>query len=182
MLLAGVVGLVIWQRKQKAHYRALFQAEAARRQSEERHRITLMSVGDGVIATDAEGRIETLNPVAETLTGWASADARGRTLDEIFRIVNEETREPVESPVARVLREGRVVGLANHTCCSREKGTERPIADSGAPIRDEDGEPHRRGPGLPRPDRRARGAESAGRVRSPLPSALRSGQGRHSDS
>jgi len=139
VILTGVVGIVIWQRNEKAHYRALFQAEAARRQSEERHRITLMSVGDGVIATDAEGRVEVVNPVAETLTGWASADARGRSLDEIFRIVNEETRQPVESPVARVLREGTVVGLANHTVLLAKEGIERPIANSGAPIRDEEG-------------------------------------------
>ena len=139
VIVTGVGGLVIWQRNEKTHYRALFRAEAARRQSEERHRITLMSVGDGVISTDTEGRIEAINPVAEILTGWAGADARGRSLDEVLRIVNEETRQPVESPVARVLREGRVVGLANHTVLLARGGTERPIADSGAPIRDEDG-------------------------------------------
>ena len=139
VVLTVVVGLVVWERKERAHFQALLQSEAARRQSEERHRIMLMSVGDGVIATDAEGRVEIVNPVAQTLTGWAIADARGRSLDEVFRIVNEETRQPVESPVARVLREGLVVGLANHTMLVARDGTERPIADSGAPIRGEDG-------------------------------------------
>ncbi len=139
VVLTGVIGLVVWERREKAHYRDLFEAEAARRQSEERHRITLMSVGDGVIATDAEGRVEVINPVAKTLTGWATEDVRGKPVGEVFRIVNEDTRQPMESPVSRVLREGRVAGLANHTVLLAKEGTERPIADSAAPIRDEQG-------------------------------------------
>ena len=75
----------------------------------------LTSIGDAVIATDDRGRVLFINPVAESLCGWGSADAVGRPLDEVFRIVNEQTREPVESPAARVLAEGVVVGLANHT-------------------------------------------------------------------
>jgi two-component system cell cycle sensor histidine kinase/response regulator CckA len=104
MLAATAATGVVWQGNQKAHYQALFQAEAARLASEARHRTTLLSVGDGVIVTDAEGRVELLNPVAE---------AQGRPLAEVFHIVNEETHQPVENPGARVLREGRVVGLAN---------------------------------------------------------------------
>ena len=80
-----------------------------------------------------------MNEVATALTGWAEADALGKPLDEVFRIVNEQTRAEVESPVARVLREGLVVGLANHTVLIAKDGTERPIADSGAPIRTEQG-------------------------------------------
>jgi PAS domain S-box-containing protein len=115
------------------------QAETALRESEEGYRTTLMSVGDGVITTDAEGWVRLLNPVAETLTGWSQEDARGRPLKEVFRIVNEETRKEVEDPVSRVVREGMVVGLANHTLLIARDGTEHPIADSGAPIRDTGG-------------------------------------------
>jgi PAS domain S-box-containing protein len=101
---------------------------------------TLESIGDAVIATDADGRISFMNPVAERLTGWSSAAAHGRDSTEVFRIINEATRKPVESPVARVLREGTVVGLANSTILIAADGTERPIDDSGAPIRRRDGQ------------------------------------------
>ncbi len=111
-------------------------AEQGLRESEARLRMTLMSVGDAVIATDAEGKITVMNPVAEALTGWCQADAAGRPLDEVFRIFNEDTRQPVENPVQRVLREGTIVALANHTLLIARDGTERPIADSGAPIHD----------------------------------------------
>jgi PAS domain S-box-containing protein len=133
------VGLVAWQRDKKAHYRALYHAEAALRGSVERHSITLKSVGDGIIATDVHGRVELLNPVAETLTGYSQTEAVGRSLSEIFRIVREENLEPADDPVARVLREGLVVGLANHTLLVTKSGTHLPIADSAAPIRGDDG-------------------------------------------
>jgi PAS domain S-box-containing protein len=110
------------------------------RESEERLRVTLRSIGDAVIATNARGRVVFMNPPAEALTAWTEQAARDRPLDEIFRIVNEHTRDTVESPVARVLREGRVVGLANHTLLLSREGTETPIDDSGAPIRDAGGE------------------------------------------
>ncbi|MBX3193212.1 MAG: GAF domain-containing protein [Labilithrix sp.] len=97
---------------------------------------TLRSIGDAVIATDAEGRITITNPVADELTGWPEAEARGQPLDEVFRIFNEHTREPVVSPVAKVLELGNVVGLANHTVLVHRDGKrETPIDDSGAPIR-----------------------------------------------
>ena len=95
---------------------------------------TLRSVGDAVISTDATGAIQFMNTVAESLTGWSEQEARHRPLVEVFRIVNEQTREPVESPVAKVLREGKIVGLANHTVLIARDDTERPIEDSGAPI------------------------------------------------
>jgi PAS domain S-box-containing protein len=100
---------------------------------------TLRSIGDAVIATDTAGRITFLNPVAEALTGWTAAEAIGRDHTEVFRIVSEETRQPAESPVAKVLRDGLIAGLANHTALIRKDGTEVPIDDSGAPIRDADG-------------------------------------------
>ncbi len=109
-------------------------AEAIAR-SEGNLRVTLRSIGDAVIATDGEGRVTLMNPVAQALTGWPEDEARGRPLDEVFRIVNEETRASVESPVRRVLSEGTIVGLANHTLLIDRHGVERPIADSGAPIR-----------------------------------------------
>ena len=111
----------------------------ALRESEQSLATTLDSIGDAVIATDLEGRVVRMNPVAEAMTGWPMAHARGRPLPEVFRILNEETREPVESPVDRVLREGVVVGLANHTALLARDGRERPIADSGAPIRSAQG-------------------------------------------
>ncbi|MEP7219983.1 MAG: PAS domain S-box protein, partial [Bacteroidota bacterium] len=97
--------------------------------------VTLSSIGDAVIATDTEGNITFMNPVAERLTRWTEADAMAKPLDEIFNIVNEDTRQIVESPVAKVLREGMVVGLANHTVLIGKDGHEVPIDDSAAPIR-----------------------------------------------
>ena len=102
-------------------------------------RTTLKSIGDAVIATDGAGAVTFLNPIAEQLTGWRTEDARGRPVAMVFRIINEHTRAVVESPVDRVLRDGVVVGLANHTLLIRKDGVELPIDDSGAPIRGEDG-------------------------------------------
>ena len=101
----------------------------------ERFRTTLTSIGDAVVVTDAQGRITLLNPVAQALTGW-SAEALGEPLDTVFRIVNEATRETVENPVSKVIRLGAIVGLANHTVLIAKDGSELPIDDSGAPIRD----------------------------------------------
>jgi PAS domain S-box-containing protein len=100
---------------------------------------TLGSIGDGVLATDPEGRIQFINPVTERLTGWTSAEAAGRPFAEVFRIVNEHTREAAENPIARSLREGLVVGLANHTLLLSRTGAETPIDDSAAPIQSPDG-------------------------------------------
>jgi PAS domain S-box-containing protein len=114
-------------------------AELALRESEESLSVTLNSIGDGVLATDAEARVLRMNPVAEKLTGWTQAEARGRPFTDVFRIVHERTRAPADDPVARVLREGKAVTLANHTALLARDGTETPIADSAAPIRDADG-------------------------------------------
>jgi PAS domain S-box-containing protein len=102
--------------------------------------ITLDSIGDAVIATDQVGRITRMNGVAERLTGWPIAAALGRTLPEVFQIIDEETGDAVANPVERVLHDGAMVGLANHAVLVARDGTSRAIADSGAPIRDACGE------------------------------------------
>jgi len=107
--------------------------------AQEWFQIALRSIGDALITTDAEGRVNLLNPVAEALTGWSSEDAVRRPLEEVFPIVNEDTRNRVQSPVEQVLRDGVVVGLANHTLLIRRDGSEIAIDDSAAPIVDGNG-------------------------------------------
>ena len=116
-----------------------YQAEAAIRESEERWAITLSSIGDAVIATDADCKVTFMNAVAESLTGWKRSEATGRSIQEVFHIVNELTRQPVVNPADRAIQLGEVVALANHTILIRKDGAERPIDDSGAPIRDAHG-------------------------------------------
>jgi PAS domain S-box-containing protein len=115
-------------------------ARAAAHFRSETLRVTLHSIGDGVITTDIRGHVTSLNAVAESLTGWTDAEAANQPLDAIFRIVNEDTRQAVDNPATKALREGTVVGLANHTVLIRRDGTEHPIDDSAAPIRDADGQ------------------------------------------
>jgi PAS domain S-box-containing protein len=115
-------------------------ARRATRQASERRellRVTLRSIGDAVITTDINGRITYLNTVAETVTGWTLQEAEGQPLESVFRIVNEDSRQRVESPATRALRDGVAVGLVNHTVLIRRDGSECPIDDSAAPIRDE---------------------------------------------
>ncbi|MEO7244969.1 MAG: ATP-binding protein [Rubrivivax sp.] len=114
-------------------------AEAQLQAYGERLRVTLASIGDAVIATDAAGRVILMNAVAQGLTGWTEDEATGRPLGEVFVIIQEGSRLPVENPVVKVLREGNIVALANHTVLIARDGSERPIDDSGAPIRDADG-------------------------------------------
>jgi PAS domain S-box-containing protein len=139
ILLAGAMTSIAYRRRQIGLYRNLYQMERRQREVQEEFRTTLYSIGDAVITTDHEGRVRQMNPVAEQLTGWPEAEAQGQPLEDVFRIIHEETRVAAESPVQHVLREGTVVGLANHTLLVARDGTERPIADSGAPIRDESG-------------------------------------------
>jgi PAS domain S-box-containing protein len=103
------------------------------------YEVTLASIGDAVITTGIDGRVTFLNPVAEVMTAWKNADALGHPLEDVFRIVNEDTRQPGENPIEKVLAKGRIVGLANHTALIARDGTERSIEDSAAPIRDENG-------------------------------------------
>src|ERR1700722_4167270 len=103
-------------------------------------RVTLSSIGDAVITTDAEGRITFLNPVAESLTGWTLQEAVGQPLAGVIRIINEESRRPGEIPTVQDLRDGRTVKLAIHSLLTAKDGTERPISDSAALIRNDKGE------------------------------------------
>ena len=109
-------------------------------ESEQHLRTTLASIGDGVIVCDADGRVQMMNLVAQDLTGWTESEARSRPLDEIFHILNEITRQPVENPFVKVQRLKRVVGVSQHTILLRKDGTEISVDDSGAPIRDAAGE------------------------------------------
>src|SRR5690242_6743528 len=110
------------------------QGETKEREQREQYRVTLASIGDAVIATDAKGQIAFMNPVAEALTRWTHQDASGRPLNEVFRVINEETRQPVSNPALEALEQGLIVGLANHSVLVAKDGTERTIDDSAAPI------------------------------------------------
>jgi two-component system CheB/CheR fusion protein len=114
-------------------------AEEALRQNREWLRVTLTSIGDAVIACDTAGRVNFVNPVAAALTGWSVEEALNQSVARVFQIVDEQTRAPAEDIVARVLREGRVVALSNHTALVARDGRAIPIADSAAPIVDEQG-------------------------------------------
>jgi PAS domain S-box-containing protein len=137
ILLLGVFLLVSWvisYLTEKAQH-----AEMRASASGEQLLTTLRSIGDAVITTDPRGRVTFMNEVAQGLTGWTLNEAEGRELREVFHIVNQETRREVESPVMEVLRKGVIVGLANHTVLLSKDGREIPIDDSGAPIRDGEG-------------------------------------------
>jgi PAS domain S-box-containing protein len=137
LLALAAVAMFIWLLRQ--HLAARVRAAAVLREQREWFRTTLASIGDAVIATDAEGRVTFANAVAQALTGWTEDESRGQPLETVFRIANEKTGEAVENPVARVMNEGKVVGLANHTILVSKPGTKIPIDDSAAPIRDEKG-------------------------------------------
>jgi PAS domain S-box-containing protein len=116
------------------------QAEQELLRQREWLRVTLTSIGDAVLATDTARRILFINPVASALTGWAEEEAIGRPIESVFRIMDEETRQPVADVVARVLQESRVLGLANNAVLIDRHGQRIPIEDSAAPIRDAHGE------------------------------------------
>jgi PAS domain S-box-containing protein len=119
--------------------RELAAAHEELQQQREWFAVTLASIGDAVITTDTQGRVSFLNPVAEAMTGWRSDEAKGQPLERVFRIVNEETRQPAENPVKKVLDLEGIVGLANHTALIGRFGRELAIEDSAAPIRDAKG-------------------------------------------
>jgi PAS domain S-box-containing protein len=137
LLALGMIGAVTLLLRR--HLLARMQAAAVLHEQQEWFRTTLGSIGDAVIATDAEGRVKFLNGVAQSLTGWSDQDAIEQPLVEVFHIINEKSRERCEDPVAKVLESGVVVGLANHTALINKNGAETSIADSGAPIRDANG-------------------------------------------
>ncbi len=135
LLLLSILIFLLWR-----HLTIHRQENAAIAEQAEHLRITLASIGDAVIATDANGQITNINAVAESLTGWTRSEAIGQPLSTVFCIISEETRQTVSSPAIRALTEGTIVGLANHTLLVAKDGTERPIDDSAAPIRSAKGE------------------------------------------
>jgi PAS domain S-box-containing protein len=135
--LAMVIAFIFLLRR---HLLARDKAAAAIHEQREMFRTTIASIGDAVMTTDTQGRITYLNNVAQNLTGWKQEAAVGQPLATVFRIVNEETRTVLENPVTRVLREGTIAGLANHTILIAKDGTERPVDDSAAPIRNPKGD------------------------------------------
>lgn len=140
ILICGTLAVMAHMDRKKYIYKNELRAERRRGEMNEEIRATFYGIGDGVIAADTAGRVTRMNPVAETLTGWTESEALGKPLETVFKIVNEETGKPADIPVYRVLREGVIVGLANHTALISRDGTTRPIADSGAPIRNAGGE------------------------------------------
>ena len=139
ILLAAAVTAFGYRNRQASLYRHLYRAEQEQRAAVEKYRTILYSIGDAVITTDNQCMVRGMNPIAENLTGWSEADALGHPLEDVFRIISEETRAPVENPAGNVLRDGKIVGLANHTVLIARDGKEYHITDSGAPIRDEQG-------------------------------------------
>jgi len=141
-----LIGLYTRSRMESAYAAFRRQLDLQRRrtdelfESEQHLRTTLASIGDGVIACDAEGLVQMMNPVAQELTGWTESEARNRPLGEVFRIVDETTRLPVENPVVKVQRLKSIVTIGNHTTLIRKDGTELSVNDSGAPIRDAAGQ------------------------------------------
>lgn len=121
--------------RQRGTLRKLQESREELALAHEKAAVTLHSIGDAVVTTDQDGMIEYMNPIAEALVGWNTSEAQGRPLLEVFNILNEDTREPADNPVARCLREGAIVGLANHTVLIARDGTEYIIEDSAAPIR-----------------------------------------------
>ncbi len=120
---------------------ALYRSEMERnlREQKEWFYTTLKSIGDAVIATNNKGKIIFMNPMAERLTGWKQEEALGWPLERVFNIVNEDTGEPIENPVRKVIERGTIVGLGNHTMLISKKGKKIPIDDSASPIKDDQG-------------------------------------------
>ncbi len=138
ILLISLTALYIYKQQQSRIYKNLFLKQKELIETQEEYKTALYSIGDGVITTDTKGVIRQMNPVAEKLTGWKENEAKGLLLTRVFNIVNEETGVVVENPVELVLRNGLVVGLANHTILISKDGRKVPIADSGSPIQDDE--------------------------------------------
>ena len=138
LVLAATILLTRAARADATRVEAQAQA-AALTLSEGRLRVTLASIGDAVIATDPQGRVTFLNAIGEALTGWTEAEALGRPLEDVFVIIDEQSRQPAENPVHRVLRLDVITGLANHTVMIAKDGREIAIDDSAAPIKTADG-------------------------------------------
>jgi len=139
MLIAALASAYAYRLRQAHLYRTLYRVEHTERESRELFRTTLYSIGDAVITADMNGHVREINPVAEGLTGWREAEARGRAIREVFHIVDEQTRAEVDDPVSRVLHGDMVNGPASRTVLISSNGKEYPIAHSAAPIKDEGG-------------------------------------------
>jgi PAS domain S-box-containing protein len=140
LVLAAVAAVVlVWQRNDKAHYQSLARGQAALCEEKEKLAVTLRSIGDGVIATDADGVVTVLNNVAADLTGWSPDEAVGQPFETVFNAVNETTREPISNLVRRVLETGKPVEMANDTVLVSRTGEEKLVEDSCAPILGDEG-------------------------------------------
>lgn len=141
LIVLFIVSLTAWiySNSQRKLYKELYLKKEELHETQEEFKATLYSIGDGVITTDRKGNVKQLNSVAEKLTGWSESEAKGKKIEKVFNIVNEETRARVENPVSKVLEYGLIVGLANHTILISKDGNEIPIADSGAPIKNQEG-------------------------------------------
>ncbi len=139
-VLSGITLRLLNSRAQRNHLKERLVAEQEKNKAQEVFRTTLYSIGDAVITTDKVGLVQQMNYAAENLTGWKESDAINRHIHEVFQIRNEFSGNIVENPIDRVLKEGLVVGLANHTILTAKDGKEYPISDSGAPIKDINGE------------------------------------------
>jgi len=135
LLVSGTIAIHKGTTRRQQLIEELRRSESQTKEAHDWLETTIASIGDGVISTDSAGRVTLLNSVAQSLTGWSQEQAAGRPLEEIFVITNEDTGAVVENPVHKALREGRVVGLANHTVLTSKDGNRRPIDDSAAPIR-----------------------------------------------
>ncbi|MHB1736867.1 MAG: putative bifunctional diguanylate cyclase/phosphodiesterase [Acidithiobacillus sp.] len=139
LLLLSTLGYLTLRRVARERIQERDAAETSLWEAKERAEVTLLSIGDAVVTTDIAGRVTDLNPVAETLMGYPRAEMLGKPLDAVFKIVREGDHAPVANPVQRVLQEGKIIGLANHTILITAQGEERAIEDSAAPIRARDG-------------------------------------------
>ncbi|MFO7445387.1 MAG: PAS domain S-box protein [Ignavibacteriaceae bacterium] len=140
LILLIITGLTLFSvYQQKRFYIEMLIKDRYLLEAQEEFRTTLYSIGDAVITTDVKGCIKQMNAVAEEMTGWKEHEAAGRYIEDVFKIVNEDTKSIADSPVKRVLREGNIIGLANHTILISRTGAEIPIADSGSPIKNEAG-------------------------------------------
>lgn len=139
LLLAAAGSTFVYRQRQAGLYRNLYHFEKRQREEREMFRTILYSIGDGVITTDQRGAVEMVNPVAANLTGWSEDEARGRAFEEIFQTFDQVSRANAVSPVTRVLQENRIIKLAEGSMLRARNGAERPVAESGAPIRAEGG-------------------------------------------
>lgn len=136
---AAALALVVAALQRRNAWHAAYDREHAHRIDLEEYRATLRGIGDAVLSTDAAGRVRRMNAMAEELTGWRETEAQGRPVGEVLHLVDQDSRAEIECPIAQVVRDGGVVHLADRALLIARDGSERPIADSGAAVRDEDG-------------------------------------------